>query len=126
MAQTFSNWNDVPAEIQSKINAFWNGYDTSCHKQGKNAKGEEVTIYELASWRVADNLHFLTDAQKIKLFDITADKSIILHNLLHSLTFERECVSIHSEIYYIPGIIVGTWPHCNLFGGMDEDGYIHT
>ena len=54
------------------------------------------------------------------------ETKINLSDFLECLSFEPECVTIYDEVYHLPGIIMGTWPHCNLFGGMDEMGYIHT
>lgn len=126
MAQTFSNWNDVPKHLEAKVRKFWNGSGTATYDKSFDRNNEPITVYKLTDYKVALNLDYLTKEQKIKLFDIAAERSIILQNLLHSLSFEIETIRVHNEIYHLPGIVVGTWPHCNLFGGMDETGYIHT
>jgi hypothetical protein len=126
MAQTFSNWNDVPKHLEAKVRKFWNGSGTATHDKGFDRNNDPVTVYRLADYRVALNIGYLTDAQKIKIFDLCAERSIILSNLLHSLSFEIETIRVYDEIYHLPGMIVGTWPHCNQFGGMAEDGSIST
>jgi len=126
MAQTFSDWNNVPAITERKIRKVWNGSGTACHEQGCDRNLGRIEVYKLASYKVSDNVDYLTDEQKIKLFEIAAERSIILSNLLQTLAFEVETVRVHNEVYYIPGVVVGTWPHCGMFGAMGEDGYIHT
>ena len=126
MAQTFSNWNDVPKHIEAKVRKVWNGSGTATYDKGFDRNNDPITVYKLADYKVALNVDYLTDNQKIKLFDLCSERSIILSNLLHSLAFEIETIRVYDEIYHLPGIIVGTWPHCNLYGGMDETGYIHT
>jgi len=126
MAQTFSNWNDVPKCQEAKIRKFWNGNGTAAYNKSFDRNNDPITVYHLADYKVALNIDYLTDAQKIKLFDLCSERSIILSNLLHSLSFEIETIRVHDEVYHLPGIIVGTWPHCNCFGGMAEDGSIST
>lgn len=129
MSQTFSDWNNVPATIERKISKMWQNCGAVCKETSTDSSGKKVEVYRLASYKVIDNLDYLTDAQKIKLFEIAAGHSgVILHNLLHSLSFEPEVVRVTGDnaIYYIPGMIIGTWPHCGLFGGMAEDGSIYT
>jgi hypothetical protein len=126
MAQTFSNWNDVPKHLEAKVRKFWNGNGTATYDKSFDRNNEPITVYKLADYKVALNMDYLADAQKIKLFDLCSERSIILQSLLHSLSFEIETIRVHDEIYHLPGIVVGTWPHCNQFGGMDETGYIHT
>jgi len=126
MAQTFSDWNNVPTVTERKIRKVWNGSGTACHEHGYDCNSDRIEVYKLASYRVSDNLDYLTDEQKIKLFEIAAERSIILSNLLQTLSFEIEMVRVRNEVYHLPGTVVGTWPHCGLFGGMSEDGYIHT
>jgi len=115
--------------IERKISKMLQNCGAVYYKAGTDSSGNNVEVYRLGSHKVIENLDYLTDAQKIKLFEIAANHGgVILHNLLHSLSFEDEAVRITgcSEIYYIPGMIVGTWPHCGLFGGMAEDGSICT
>jgi hypothetical protein len=126
MAQTFKDWNNVPANIEAKIRKMWNGSGTVAYDNGYDRNNDQVTIYKLADYKVALNLDYLTNDQKLRLFDLAASSGIVLSNLLHSLVFEIETVRVHYEIYHLPGIVVGTWPHCNMFGGMDETGYVHT
>ena len=126
MSQLFSNWNEVPPSIEQKIQKFWNGYGTACYEDGYDVNNKKITVYKLANHKVSENVDFLTTEQKLKLFEIALDRKLILSNFLDSLSFQTECVRIYDEVYHLPGIIVGTWPHCNLFGGMDETGYIHT
>lgn len=126
MAQTFLDWNQVPAHLEAKVRKFWNGSGTATYYKGFDRNNDPITIYKLADYKVALNTDYLTDAQKLRLFDLCSDRSIILSNLLHSLLFEIETIRIHDEIYHLPGIVIGTWPHCDKFGGMDETGYINT
>lgn len=126
MSQTYTDWKDVPAHIERKIRLMWNGSGTATYDKGFDRNNDPVTVYKLADYKVAPNVDYLADEQKIKLFDLCSERSIILSNLLHSLSFEIETIRVHDEMYHLPGIIVGTWPHCNLYGGMDETGYIHT
>ena len=126
MAQTFSDWDKVPQHLEAKVRKIWNGSGTATYDKGRDCNGDSVTVYKLADYKVALNVDYLTNDQKIKLFDLCSDRSIILSNLLHSLAFEIETIRVHDEIYYLPGVIIGTWPHCDQFGGMDEAGYIHT
>lgn len=116
----------VPAHIEAKIRKMWNGLGTVSTEAGFDRNNERVEIYRLAEYKVAGNTDYLTDAQKIKLFEIVSENSVILQNLLHSLSFEIETVRVHNEIYHLPGIVIGTWPHLKMFGGLDETGYIHT
>jgi hypothetical protein len=129
MSQTFADWNSVPQTIERKISKMWQRCGAACRETSTDSNGKKVEVYKLVSHKVIDNLDYLTDAQKIKLFEMAANHGgVILHNLLHSLSFEPEAVRVtgDNEIYYVPGMIVGTWPHCGLFGGMAEDGSIHT
>jgi hypothetical protein len=129
MSRTFSDWNNVPKTIERKISKMWQKCGAVATCSETSTDGKKVEVYRLGSCKVIDNLDYLTDAQKIKLFEIAANHGgVILHNLLYSLSFESEAVRVtgDNEIYYIPGMIVGTWPHCGLFGGMAEDGSIHT
>ena len=121
----YTDWNDVPATTESKIRKVWNGYGTITSETVAK-DGENLTVYKLASHKVRENLEYLTTEQKLKIFEIANDKELILSSLLERLSFDTECVRVHNEVYHLPGIVVGTWPHCNLFGGMDETGYIHT
>lgn len=126
MTQTFSNWNDVPKHLETKVRKFWNGSGTATYDKGFDRNDDPITVYKLADYKVALNIDYLTNDQKIKLFDLCSDRNIILSNLLHSLSFEIETIRVYDEIYHLPGIVVGTWPHCNCFGGMDETGSVHT
>ena len=126
MAQTYTDWNQVPAHIEAKIRKIWNGSGTATYDKGYDRNNDQVTIYKLADYKVALNLDYLTLDQKVRLFDLVAASGGILSNLLHSLAFEIETIRVHDEIYHLPGVIVGTWPHCNMFGAMDETGYVHT
>jgi len=108
---------------------MWQKCGAVCSETSTDSNGKKIEIYKLDSHKVIDNLDYLTDAQKIKLFEIAANHGgVILHNLLHSLSFEHEAVRVtgDNEIYYVPGVIIGTWPHCGLFGSMAEDGSIQT
>jgi hypothetical protein len=126
MAQTYTDWNQVPAHLEAKIRKMWNGSGTATYDKGYDRNNDQVTIYKLADYKVALNLDYLTLDQKVRLFDLVAASGGILSNLLHSLAFEIETIRVHDEIYHLPGVIVGTWPHCNMFGAMDETGYVHT
>lgn len=127
MSQTFSDWNNVPQTIERKISKMWQKCGAVCNETSTDSNGKKVEVYKLDSHKVIDNLDYLTDAQRIKLFEIAANHGgVILQNLLHSLSFEIETIRVHDEIYHLPGMIVGTWPHCGLFGGMAEDGSICT
>ena len=126
MAQTFNNWSEVPASIETKIRKIWNGDGASTFENSRDANGREITVYKLSDYKVIFNTDFLTDAQKIKFFNLAWTYRLNLADFLHNLTFEPECVRIYDEVYHIPGIVVGTWPHCNLYGGMGETGHIHT
>ena len=112
--------------MQRKVRSMWNGSGTAAHDKGFDRNNDPITVYKLTDYKVALNTDYLTPEQKIKLFDLCADRSIILSDLLHSLSFEIETIRVHDEIYHLPGMIVGTWPHCGLFGGMAEDGRICT
>jgi hypothetical protein len=124
--QTFPDWNNVPANLQAKVSKIWQGSGTAAYDKSFDRNNEPITVYKLADYKVAFNLDYLTKEQKIKLFDLCSERSIILSSLLHYLSFEIETIRVHDEIYHLPGIIVGIWPHCNQFGGMDETGCIHT
>jgi len=126
MAQAYTDWNHVPAHLEAKIRKIWNGSGTATYDKGYDRNNDQVTIYKLADYKVALNLDYLTIDQKVRLFDLMAANGGILSNLLHSLAFEIETIRVHDEIYHLPGVIVGTWPHCNTFGAMDETGYVHT
>jgi hypothetical protein len=126
MSATYADWNNVPAHIERKIRKIWNGSGTACWDKGWDRNNDPITIYKLADYCVARNLDYLTDEQKLRMFDLVASSGAILSNLLETLSFEIETVRVHDEIYHLPGIIVGTWPHCKMFGGMDESGYVHT
>jgi hypothetical protein len=126
VAQTYTDWNQVPAHIEAKICKIWNGSGTATYDKGYDRNNDQVTIFKLADYKVALNLDYLTLDQKVRLFDLVAASGGILSNLLHSLVFEIETIRVHDEIYHLPGVIVGTWPHCNMFGAMDETGYVHT
>ena len=126
MAQTFSNWDDVPKDVLVKINKICNGDGTSTYYKEFDANKRQVTVYKLSDNKVIFNVDFLTDAQKIKFFELEVYHTVILSNLLHNLVFNSECIRVCDEIYHIPGIVVGTWPHINMYGGMDETGSIHT
>jgi hypothetical protein len=125
MAQTFDDWDAVPAHLERKVRLIWNGSGTAAYEKGFDRNNDPVTIYKLSDYKVAFNVDFLTTEQKVKLFDLCLG-SVILSNLLHSLSFEIETIRVRDEIYHLPGIVVGTWPNCKMFGGMDETGYIHT
>jgi hypothetical protein len=124
--QAFSDWNKVPAHLEAKVREIWQGSGTATYDKSFDRNNEPITVYKLADYKVALNLDYLTREQKVKLFDIAAERSIILQNLLHSLSFEIETIRVYDEIYHLPGMIVGTWPHCDCFGGMAEDGSINT
>jgi hypothetical protein len=126
MAQTYVDWNQVPKHLELKVRSFWQGSGTATYDKSLDRNNSPITVYKLADYKVALNLDYLTKEQKIKLFDIAAERSIILHNLLHSLSFEIETIRVYDEVYHLPGMVVGIWPHCNSFGGMDEGGHIHT
>lgn len=126
MAQTFTDWNNVPAHIEAKIRKMWNGCGTVSAESGYDRNNDKVEIYRLASYKVGENVDYLTNEQKLRIFEIASERSVILHNLLHNLSYEIETVRVHNEIYHLPGIVVGTWPHCGMFGGLDETGHIHT
>ncbi len=126
MAQTYADWDQVPKHLELKVRSFWQGSGTATCENSLDRNNAPITVYKLADYRVALNVDYLTKEQKVKLFDIAAERSIILQNLLHSLSFEIETIRVYDEIYHLPGMVVGTWPHCNSFGGMDEGGYIHT
>ncbi len=126
MAQTFTNWDEVPDYLRTKINNMLCLYGTAFVEPGFDCSGKKICVYKLASCKVAGNVDYLTVEQKLKIFDIMLDRSVILDNLLHSLSFEVEIIKILDDVFHIPTIVVGTWPHCGLFGGMDETGYIHT
>lgn len=126
MSTTYSDWTKVPTTTERQIRKFWNGSGTASRSSGFDRNGDAIEIYKLESYKVADNLEYLNDAQKLKLFDLAADRSFILANLLHSLDFGIETVRVQNEIYHLPGLILGTWPHCKCYGCMDETGYIHT
>jgi hypothetical protein len=126
MTQTFSNWNDVPTAIEAKIQKMWNGCGTVCYKNSTDNSGKPIDVYTLADWKVFGNEEYLTQKQKNRLFDLAIEHPIILKDFLQKVNFGMECVRVNDEVYYIPGLIFGTWPHCNLYGGMDESGYIYT
>jgi hypothetical protein len=126
MSATFTDWAKVPASTERQIRRFWNSEGTATYSKGFDSNGDTVDVYKLESYKVADNLTYLDDAQKLKLFELAANHSFILSNLLSSLAFEIDTVRINNEIYHLPSSVYGTWPHCNLFGMMDCTGYIHT
>jgi len=126
VAQTYTDWNQVPAHIEAKICKIWNGSGTATYDKGYDRNNDQVTIFKLADYKVALNLDYLTLDQKVSLFGLVAASGGILSDLLHSLVFEIETIRVHDEIYHLPGVIVGTWPPCNTFGAMDETGCVHT
>ena len=126
MAQSYTDWKQVPAHLERKIRKMWSGSGTATYENSFDRNDDPITVYRLADYKVALNADYLTTEQKVRLFDLCADRSIILSNLLHCLSFEPETIRVHNEIYHLPGIVVGTWPHCNLYGGLDETGCIHT
>jgi hypothetical protein len=126
MAQTYTNWQQVPASIEAKIRKFWHGTNTATYDQSHDHNGDKITVYKLANYKVRENADYLTDAQKIKIFDIVSNKDLVLSSMLDRLDFEIETIRVHDEIYHLPANVIGTWPHCNMFGCMDESGYVHT
>lgn len=58
----------------------------------------------------------LTPAQLKRFSSVATDKDVPVESLLED--FYRDP--------YMPGAIVGTLPHCGLFGLMDVDGRCHT
>ena len=120
MSQTFSSWQDVPKIILDQINILLHN-DHSIHSNNGNDN-----VHKPKEFSVFKNRNFLTIAQKNRLFDLSVDYGINLKSLLESLQFETECVKVENKIYYIPTRIYGDWPHCNMFGMMDETGRIHT
>ena len=126
MAQTYASWNDVPAHLEAKVRQMWNGSGTVTYDPGFDRNNDKITIYKLADYKVALNLDYLSTDQKLRLFDLATTPGVILSNLLHCLSFEIETIRVHDEIYHLPYMIAGTWPHCRTFGVMDETGYIHT
>lgn len=126
MSQTFADFDKVPGQLMAKIHLIWRGAGAAASVNKFDHNGDPVTVYQLADYKVAANVDYLTKEQKIAIFDLCADRGAILSNLLHSLSFEIERIRVGNEIYHLPGLVVGTWPHCNLFGGMDETGHLHT
>jgi hypothetical protein len=126
MSATYIDWNNVPAHIELKIRHIWNGLGTAEHTTGYDRNGDKVDIYKLANYNVRQNVDYLNDAQKLRLFEIACERDLILSSLLDRLQFEIETVRVHNEIYHLPSFVVGTWPHCNLYGAMDATGYVHT
>lgn len=130
MSATYETWRDVPAATEAKIRKIWQGSGCATYEQTTDRNGEPVTVYKLSDYNVALNADYLTVEQKLRFFDLAVQKGILLDAFLHKLRFEPECIQVGSgngkEIYHVPGIICGTWPHCGLYGAMDETGYIHT
>jgi hypothetical protein len=126
MSATYADWNQVPAHIEAKIRKIWSGSGCATYDKGWDRNNDAITIYKLSDYNVALNADYLTTEQKLRMFDIALQKGIPLDSFLHSLRFEPECIRVRDEIYHVPGIIHGTWPHCGLYGGMDESGYVHT
>lgn len=121
---TYENWAQVPAHIERKIRLMWQAIGTAIVEQ----TGARY-VYKLADCKVLNNIDYLTDAQRMTLFNVAVEREIILSSLLHRLHFEQTTVTVASspdEAYIVPGIVVGTWPHCDCYGGLDEDGRIHT
>jgi len=126
MSQTYTDWKQVPSNIESQIRKFWHGTNTATYDQSHDHNGDQVIVYKLANYKARENADYLTDAQKLKIFDIVSSRDLVLSSLLDRLSFEIETIRVRDEIYHVPVNIVGTWPHCNMFGCMDETGYIHT
>lgn len=124
--QVFSDWDNVPAHLKRKVHEIWQGSGTATQEKSFDRNNKPIVVYRLADHRVALNLRYLTEEQKIRLFNLAAERNIILQDLLHSLWFEIETIRVYDKIYHLPGAIVGKWPHCNLYGSMAEDGTIHT
>jgi hypothetical protein len=97
--------------------------DPAVHRyesQGKN-------IYILKTNSVHVNNHYLTNAQKSKIFDLVIKNDLNLSEFLKSLTFESEIVILDFQTYMIPKYVYcGSWPGCDSDGLMCEDGRIHT
>lgn len=128
MSQSYENWDAVPAHVESKIRRLWLGSGTATSAIEKDRNNRKVTVYRLANCSVRQNADYLTDQQKMALFNLAANGDLNLGLLLDRLSFETEAVTVGPdwlEIYHVPALVVGTWPHCNSFGGMDSDGYIH-
>jgi hypothetical protein len=128
MSQSYEKWDAVPAHVEASIRRLWLGSGTATSAIEKDRNGREVTAYRLANCSVRQNVDYLTDQQKMALFNLAANGDLNLGLLLDRLAFETEAVTVGPdwlEIYYVPTIVVGTWPHCNSFGGMDGDGSIH-
>ena len=126
MAQTYTDWTKVPAPIKRKIDAMWNRFGTVKSWRGIDSNNDPITIYRLDDYKVALNTEYLTAKQKAKLFDLSIGFGFNLSDLVQSLSFEIETVRVKDQIYHLPNLVVGVWPHCNTYGAMDEDGRIHT
>lgn len=127
MATTYKDWNDVPAWQEHLCRQFWSDPDSLNAKKGyRSSDRSSITVYSLKDYNVLKSERFLNDEQRLKLYHIALDKGLALDVFLSSLQFEPERIYVHDEAYDLPGIILGTWPHCNVFGGMDQNGYVHT
>jgi hypothetical protein len=126
MSQTYTDWNQVPAEIESTIRIMWNGSGTVTCDYGYDHNGDKIEIYKLANYNVRQNVQYLTTDQKLKIFDLALASGQPLDSYLDRLNFEIETVRVHDEIYHLPNFIVGTWLHCGIYGCMDRSGYVHT
>jgi hypothetical protein len=116
MAQTFTNYDDIPGSIQEKIEKMVSG--------GKlktvSTRIPGVSLYKLEEYPLEE---YLTIQQKAKLFDILLREN----DILNTLRFEFEPITIdvigEAYVYLVPTNVSGT------FNGLDglllEDGSIH-
>lgn len=115
----------ISDEMMRKCNLFWTQF---CSEMVEHTDARGNTTYKLTG--PIDALHlapFLTDRQKLAIFDIALKCDLPMQSLLEKLAFERDWEDISSnEKYHVPSRLYGTWPHIKMFGLMLEDGSIHT
>lgn len=105
---------------QALIDKLKNGCGTAIREEiyeGNN----KITIFRLANHKVRDNFEFLTDKQKIKLFELIVTYK---QDFLDSLSFQTLPSIVDGVTYYVPVLVCGRWPHCDKFAIMDETGTV--
>jgi hypothetical protein len=77
---------------------------------------------------VAQRIDLLTPEQREKILELcirvgNVDWLSKMHFMVESVRLDHE----PDTVFHVPnGNVHGVWPHCNLYGGMDEKGDIRT
>jgi len=95
---------------------------------------ETARVYDrLASWsgnqcsfngKLSDAWQLCSLDQQSKLLALTIEYG---KEWMADCYLESRCIRDGDSLFYVPsGMILGVWPHCKMFGGMDATGRIHT